>query len=65
MQKVNTPNGRKSGLLGIVVAGRNCLAWYGSVSPATRQYKGDSSKAVSVNEGLRVYVPMPAGITRA
>ncbi len=63
MLAVNTLPGQRSALPGFVVAGRNYLAWYGSVIAATRRYKGGSSKAVGVSEGLRTYISTPAGIT--
>ena len=49
MLMANTLPGQRSVLCGFVVAGRNCLAWYGSVLVATRLYKEESIKAVDVN----------------
>ena len=65
MMKVNIPTGLRSALNGFVVAGRNCLAWCGSVVAATGLYKGRIGNAISLNAGTRVYVLMPAGISRA
>ena len=56
MLKVNLPTGLQSAQNGFVVAGRNCLAWYGSVAPATRQRREGrkDSKLILVCSGQSI-----------